>query len=60
MVKAIKRLSTTYFMLERTQMLDETSSLMMSHVLQGRDAESVIDELEVLFEKHYQQYLNRD
>lgn len=58
-VKAIKRLSTTYFMLDRKQMLDKTSSLMMSHVIQGRDAVSVIDDLEDLFTQHYQHYLDR-
>lgn len=58
-VKAIKRLSETYFMLEREQLLDQTSSLMMSHVLQGRDAVSVIDELEVVFCEHYERYLQR-
>lgn len=58
-VKAIKRLSETYFMLEREPLLDQTSSLMMSHVLQGRDAVSVIDELEVVFCEHYERYLQR-
>ncbi len=56
-VKAIKRLSETYYMLEREVLLDQTSSLMMSHVMQGRDAISVIDELEIVFEEHYQRYL---
>lgn len=55
-VKAIKRLSQTYYMLEREKLLDQTSSLMMSHVLQGRDAVSVIDELEVVFSEHYERY----
>ena len=55
-VKAIKRLSQTYYMLEREQLLDQTSSLMMSHVLQGRDAVTVIDELEVVFSEHYDRY----
>ncbi|MGD9163859.1 MAG: hypothetical protein PVF13_03765 [Chromatiales bacterium] len=58
-VKAIKRLSETYYMLERDQLLDKTSSLMMSHVLQGRDTVSVIDELEIVFSEHYQRYLQR-
>ncbi|MCU7844211.1 MAG: Crp/Fnr family transcriptional regulator [Candidatus Thiodiazotropha sp. (ex Monitilora ramsayi)] len=58
-VKAIKRLSETYYMLEREQLLDQTSSLMMSHVMQGRDAVSVIDELEVIFSEHYQRYLEK-
>ena len=57
-VKAIKRLSDTYYMLEREHLLDQTSSLMMSHVMQGRDAVSVIDELEIIFSEHYQRYLD--
>ena len=58
-VKAIKRLSTSYYMLERDKMLDDTSSLMMAHVIQGRDAHSVINDLERLFEQHYELYLER-
>jgi hypothetical protein len=59
-VKAIQRLSSSYHMLQRDKMLDETSSLMMAHVLQGRSAVSVIDELERLFERHYELYLKQD
>lgn len=59
-VKAIKRLSASYFMLERDKMLDETSSLMTAHVMHGRDAVSVINDLERLFERHYQRYLDMD
>lgn len=57
-VKAIKRLSAGYFMLERDKMLDETSSLMTAHVMHGQDAVSVINDLERLFERHYQRYLD--
>lgn len=57
-VKAIKRLSSCYFMLERDKLLDETSSLMTSHLMHGREAREVIDELETLFNKHYQDYLS--
>jgi hypothetical protein len=57
-VKAIKRLSESYFMLERERLLDETSSLMMAHIMQGREAKLVIDELEALFARHYQNYLD--
>jgi hypothetical protein len=57
-VKAIKRLSKSYFMLERELLLDETSSLMMAHMMQGRDAKLVIYELEALFARHYQNYLD--
>ena len=53
-VKAIKRLSTTYFMLDKSAVLNEASSLMAQHVMQGRPASQVIDELEELFETHYQ------
>lgn len=59
-VKAIKRLSASYPMLQKEKMLDETSSLMTAHVMQGRSAASVIDDLERLFERHYQQYLAQD
>ncbi len=52
-VKAIKRLTATYPMVNRDRLLNETSSLMMAHVIHGRAAPDVIDELEVLFERHY-------
>lgn len=53
-VKAIKRLSATYFMLDKSAVLNEASSLMAQHVMQGRPANQVIDELEDLFKSHYQ------
>jgi hypothetical protein len=52
-VKAIKRLSSSYFMVDRSSILHETSALMAEHVMQGRAAVEVIDELEVLFERQY-------
>jgi hypothetical protein len=55
-VGAIKRLSRSYFMLDRSAMLNDTSSLMGAHVLQGRPAGVVIDELEALFAGYYAQY----
>ena len=55
-VGAIKRLSHTYDMLDHGQLLNETTSLMSAHVLQGRAAIEVIDELEALFHRHYQSY----
>jgi len=55
-VGAIKRLSLSYFMLDRSVMLNETSSLMGAHVLQGRPAKEVIDDLEALFVRHYAKY----
>ena len=55
MVKAIKRLTATYHMIDRDRLLNETSSLMTAHVIHGRKAAEVIDELEVLFQRHYQE-----
>lgn len=53
-VGAIKRLRRVYPMLDPGEMLHETSSLMAAHVLQGRDAVEVIDELECLFSARYE------
>ena len=55
-VGAIKRLSQTYPMLERSELLDETSALMSAHIMQGREAAAVIDDLEALFRSHYERY----
>lgn len=54
-VQAIRRLAATYPMIDRSSMLNETSTLMASHVMQGRPAVEVIDELEVLFQERYEQ-----
>jgi len=55
-VGAIKRLSSSYHMLDKSLMLTETSSLMTAHLIHGRSASDVIDELEELFTKQYQQH----
>lgn len=55
-VKAIKRLMATYPMLERGKLLHETSACMTRHVMHGRPAEEVIDELEIAFARHYERY----
>lgn len=54
-VKAVKRLAQTYPMLDKSKMLNDTSTLVMQHVIQGRDAVEVIDELEIVFERYYAQ-----
>lgn len=59
-VKAMKRLSATYHMLDKSKLLNETSALMAQHVMQGRPAEEVIDELEVVFEMHYKRVTGRE
>jgi len=57
-IKAIRRLTETYPMLEKKNLIDSTSILMSAHVLQGRSADQVIDELELLFEEHYSIYVS--
>ncbi len=52
-VAALKRLTTSYSMLDKSALLHESSGLMSQHVLQGRPAKEVIDELELLFAGHY-------
>lgn len=52
-IAAIRRLSQTYTMLDRGPMFTQTSALMSAHLLQGRAAREVIDELETLFADHY-------
>lgn len=58
-VKAIRRLGATYPMLDRSKMLNETSSLMTQHVLHGRAAAEVIDELEIMFKRHYEKLVEK-
>jgi hypothetical protein len=53
-IKAIKRLNATYPMLERNKLLHETSNQMTRHVIHGVPALQVIDELEVMFLRHYE------
>ena len=54
-VKAIKRLMATYPMLDRNRdvLLNETSALMTQHIMHKRAAVEVIDELEIVFRRHY-------
>lgn len=52
-VRAIKRLIATYPMLERDSLLHETSALMTRHVVHKHPAVEIIDELEQVFRRHY-------
>ncbi len=56
-VAAIKRLSKTYSMLNKKDMLGATSDLVTQHILHRRDASEVIDELEAIFSDQYRQLL---
>jgi hypothetical protein len=55
-VKALKRLRETYFMLDPSKLLHESSGHMQQHVMQGKPAVAVIAEFEILFARHYEQY----
>ena len=57
-VAAIKRLRRVYPMLDSATLLTETSTLMTGHIMHGRAAAEVIDELEALFADRYAQTLN--
>lgn len=59
-VMAIKRLTRTYPMLDRRKLMGPTSLLMSQHTLQGRAAVEVIDELELVFERHYFETVKRE
>jgi len=52
-VAAVKRLSATYPMLEKAALLGETSNLVSQHLMGGREASAVIDDLDALFRDHY-------
>ena len=54
-VAGLKRLSRTYPMLDKSEMLSATSDIVASHIMQGTDAVQVIDELEEIFASHYRQ-----
>lgn len=53
-IAAIKRLRSTYPMLDPARLLTETSELMSQHLTQGRDAVEVIDDLEKAFQSLYE------
>lgn len=53
-IAAIRRLNATYPMLDRDELLHEASDLMTAHVMQGRPAGEVIDQLEIVFRRHFE------
>ncbi len=56
-VAALKRLRETYHMLDHAKMLHEASGLMAQHLIQGRPAPEVIDELEEMFRQYFEKLL---
>lgn len=59
-VMAIRRLTRSYPMLDRRKLMGHTAQLMAEHALQGRAAGEVIDALEVVFERHYRETVQRE
>jgi len=57
-VFAIRRLAQTYPMLNHDRLLRQSADLMSAHLVNGRPASDVIDELEGLFLNCYQSYLD--
>jgi hypothetical protein len=53
---AIRRLAQTYPMLDRRKLMAEASQFMAQHALEGRAAREVIDDLEAVFARHYEQH----
>jgi DNA polymerase/3'-5' exonuclease PolX len=56
-VGAIRRLKSTYHMIESMAVFSSASSLMTEHMVKGRDVNEVIDEMEKLFADAYQKLL---
>jgi hypothetical protein len=47
-------------MLDARKLLNQTSDLMTQHIVQGKEAIEVIEELEILFRVHYEKLAGND
>lgn len=56
-IHALKRLAKSYPMLKDEAILKQGADLMTLHFVSGQPAAEVIDQLEQIFEQHYQHYL---
>ena len=57
-VGAVKRLKSTYHMVESMAVFSAASALMTDHMVKGRDLVEVIDEMEELFEAEYKKLVD--
>lgn len=57
-VDALKRLSATYPMLDKKELLDKASELVAQHVMFGKPAPQVIDEIEEMFKQAYDKFVS--
>ena len=55
-VVAIRRLAKTYPMLNHDHLLRQSADFMSAHLVSGRSATEVINELEEIFQMQYQKY----
>lgn len=58
LIKAIRRLSKTYPMLDSKELFEKTSTYMTRNLMHGEDNDVLIDEMEVFFKECYQVYLS--
>ena len=56
-VPAIQRLTRTYPMLDKMKIFPKTSEIMTANMMQGKETEKAIDELEKIFREQYELYL---
>lgn len=56
-VGAIKRMKQSYPMIDSMEVFAVASNLMTDHMVKGRDADEVINEIEALFEQTYNKLL---
>jgi hypothetical protein len=59
-IKAVRRLRETYPMLDQNKIFTDVSSQMTRHVMHGTPSVEVIDELEVIFRRHYKTLTGED
>ena len=59
-IKAVRRLRETYPMLDQNRVFTDVSSLMTRHVMHGVAAVDIIDELEIIFRRHYETHIGGD
>ncbi len=59
-IKAVRRLRETYPMLDQNRVFSDVSSLMTRHVMQGIAAVDIIDEMEIMFRRHYEAHTGGD
>ena len=58
-VKAVKRLSKTYPMLDSKILFEKTSSFMMRNLMHGEESVVLIDEMEIFFQQSYRTLISK-